>query len=334
MACRTPDVAVDYLIPARRRLEYRSYGSAGVAVHSTARGMCCCAPSADSTRWKRRLPLMQTTTRRRRDRATPAGPHTALSHWTTPIRTATAPTESRSCTTASSTTPSNCVARWSGRPCFGSEVDREVIAHLLERDWRPAVPLRCDPTRGRPTVRLVGSRRAGQGEDRVVVTAKGSPLVVAGSRFGTLRCPDLSLPADCPRTPHASARPAGPNSRAIQCGKCGRRNHRRNLPGHRRRCGIPFRGQSFGTTVCRRGCVETQGDYLPLGAVLSGWPAETRPYRVNRARHAGYCRRRRYGWPKYRGMRARGAHTVRIGDHDLNITDDTQQMPPWVRCRP
>jgi glucosamine--fructose-6-phosphate aminotransferase (isomerizing) len=80
---------------------------------------------------------------------------------------------------------------------FRSEVDSEVIAHLVELYRSPDIPLR-EAVR-RAVGRLSGSWAIAvlaEGDDHIVVTAHGSPLVVANSCVGRFAASDLSAIID------------------------------------------------------------------------------------------------------------------------------------------
>ena len=115
VACRGREHASDFLITALRRLEYRGYDSAGIAVTGSEPGRTQSPPAQSdaSRRWSPGSPPSGHRPGSESASGTPDGRPTAASRSRMPTRTWTAPARSRWSTTESSTTPQ------SSRPSSG-----------------------------------------------------------------------------------------------------------------------------------------------------------------------------------------------------------------------
>ena len=125
---------VPVLIDGLRRLEYRGYDSAGIAVVSD--GACRRAARAGKLANLEEVLVSESARRASTGSATRAGPRTAVRPKRTPTRTATAPAGSSSSTTASSRTISTSSGARGAGPRFVTETDTEVVAHLVEREMQ------------------------------------------------------------------------------------------------------------------------------------------------------------------------------------------------------
>ena len=141
-----PRQALPLILEGLRRLEYRGYDSAGVAVldgdgrpaHRQEGRARWPTSSGTSTRGGR-------PQRARRAWATPAGPPTAAPPTATPTRTPTVAARSPSSTTASSRTSPPLRHDLESRGVeMRSDTDTEVVAHLLGAAFADG------PTAGRP----------------------------------------------------------------------------------------------------------------------------------------------------------------------------------------
>ena len=131
-----PQQAQDVIIEGLRRLEYRGYDSAGIAlVHARFGGSISsdkrAGKLANLEKSMADTPLEAST----RASGTRAGPPTARPTIATPTPIWAQPAESRWSTTASSRTSPPCAPSWSatGHDLL-SETDTEVAAHLVERE--------------------------------------------------------------------------------------------------------------------------------------------------------------------------------------------------------
>ena len=123
---------VPVIIDGLKRLEYRGYDSAGIAVAGNGDGLQSAAPKASCAIWKKSSGSSRWTAPMAS--ATRAGPRTAVPPKKMPIRTATAPARSSSCITASSKITllfKNKLIEEGHK--FVTETDTEVIAHLVEK---------------------------------------------------------------------------------------------------------------------------------------------------------------------------------------------------------
>jgi glucosamine--fructose-6-phosphate aminotransferase (isomerizing) len=195
VACRTKSAALDYLIPALRRLEYRGYDSSGVGVHAADGG------GMQRFRAVGRLDELEKVLA---DYQGPALNGVGIGHtrWAT-----------HGGVTESNAHPhGDCAGRIlvvhngiienaaelrsileSKGHTFASDVDSEVIAHLVEGRTADGAEL---PAAVRDTVsQLTGSWAIAvlqQDTNRVVVAAHHSPLVVAHTDQGEFAASDVS----------------------------------------------------------------------------------------------------------------------------------------------
>ena len=172
--------ALEVVVDGLRRLEYRGYDSAGVAVLDTA------APGAGAARraqgrqagQPREGAAPSARCRAPSASATPAGRPTARPPTATPTRTSTAPARSRSSTTARSrTTSSSCVGPGAARA-------RAPLRHRHRGRRAPARgALRLGSDRGRPARQPAQRLQDLEGSFVLVVAHRDEPdLVVAARR--------------------------------------------------------------------------------------------------------------------------------------------------------
>ena len=174
--------AREVVIEGLRRLEYRGYDSAGIALVTGEDGRGEISSDKRAGKLANLEKAIEETPSRSRPPAsgTPAGPPTARPTTSTPTRTSVGSVGSRWCTTASSRTSPGCGRSSSGRarPAFGA--DTEVAAHLLETaleetgDLTSAMQAACRRLEGAFTLVAVDA----QDPDRVVAARRNSPLVV------------------------------------------------------------------------------------------------------------------------------------------------------------
>jgi glucosamine--fructose-6-phosphate aminotransferase (isomerizing) len=198
IACRTHGPAVDYLLAGLRRLEYRGYDSAGLAVRSV---------TGDVTRL-RAVGRVTALDHAVREWGGPVSGHAGVGHtrWAT-----------HGSVNEQNTHPhSDCSGRinlvhngiigdcerlrhalaLSGHQ-FSSEVDSEILCHLIEDqlvttgDLREAVHAALTP--------LIGSwalAAMDQKTGRIVVAAQRSPLLIAETAHGVFASSDIAAIAD------------------------------------------------------------------------------------------------------------------------------------------
>ena len=149
----------DILLDGLRRLEYRGYDSAGIAILDAGRPRACARALGKLANLEAgcATPRCRATSAS----ATPAGPPTASPRSATPTPIARA--RSRSSTTASSRTTARSARELEAAGARSlSETDTELIAHLIDdaprRGRRPRWPPCATPAR-----RLVGSYALGRG---------------------------------------------------------------------------------------------------------------------------------------------------------------------------
>ena len=177
--------AVEIILEGLKRLEYRGYDSAGVAVLGPE--------GLEVRRAAGRIKGLEGLLRERpvgglaSASATRAGPPTAVPPTRTPIRTPTARASSWSSTTGSSRTTCPSRSAWSAEGhVFRSETDTEVIAHLIERHLRDTP--RLDEATRRALRELRGSYAvvvlSTRAPDRLVAAKHGAGSVVVGLGAG------------------------------------------------------------------------------------------------------------------------------------------------------
>ena len=173
--------ARDVVIEGLRRLEYRGYDSAGIALVARRR-----ASSRDKRAGKlanlEKAHRGDTRCRRRRPASgTPAGPPTAPPTTSTPTRTSASTAGSPSCTTASSRTSPRCATSSSGpattcapRPTPRSPPTCSRASSTRAATSPTAMQQVCRRLEGAFTLVAVDA----QDPDRVVAARRNSPLVV------------------------------------------------------------------------------------------------------------------------------------------------------------
>jgi glucosamine--fructose-6-phosphate aminotransferase (isomerizing) len=194
VACHTRDAALDYLVPALERLEYRGYDSAGVAV-SAADG---------SLRLLRSVGKLEALKKVVAGYDGPRLNGTGIGH----TRWATHGVVSErnahphlSCNAGVAIVHNGIIDNagalrtelLSSGHRFESDVDSEVVAHLVERGLRAGLELL-------DAVSQAGRRLSGswaiaaleRASGRIVVTAHRCPLVVARSRHGDFAASDVA----------------------------------------------------------------------------------------------------------------------------------------------
>ena len=177
--------ALDVVIAGLKRLEYRGYDSAGVAVLGRRR----------ARRAPRRPGKLVNLEKELADRPLPAGTHRHRAHpvghprrrrpTPTPTRTSTTRAGSPSSTTGSSRTSPRCAPSWpSAGHELASETDTEVVAHLLAEEFSSCGDLAeamrqvCRRLEGAFTLVAVHADEP----DVVVGARRNSPLVVGRRR--------------------------------------------------------------------------------------------------------------------------------------------------------
>ena len=224
------------ILDGLRRLEYRGYDSAGIALIESRWHRDRCAPSVTSTRSSR--PRVRTGPRPTSVSATLAGRRTAGPARRTPTRTPTAAAGSPSSSTASSRTTRSCATSSPVRGhVFSSETDAEVVVHLIEEHIVPGLT---------EAVRTaVGSL---EGHYAFCAISADEPDIVVGTRN---ECP-LVVGVGEDEMFFASAIPAF----LAHTSKVGRARRRRRRHAPRRRRGV----------LRRRGLFAgPRGDHRPLG---------------------------------------------------------------------
>jgi len=194
VACRTRRPALDFLLPGLRRLEYRGYDSAGVAVHTT---------TGEVVR-VRSVGRLDSLERRIVSDAGPVLGGTGIGH--TRWATHGAVTEQNSHPHAGCGDEVHVVHNGIIENAdelrsdlalrghvFTSVVDSETVGHLVEEALHEGADLAeaVDKT----SARLVGSWALAvlrRGDPTVVVTAHRSPLVVAVNDAGTFAASDMT----------------------------------------------------------------------------------------------------------------------------------------------
>jgi glutamine---fructose-6-phosphate transaminase (isomerizing) len=198
IACRTHAPAIDYLLTALGRLEYRGYDSVGVAVQTT---------SGDVVRL-RTVGRVGALDRLLRDRTGPALDGVGIGHtrWAThgPATETNAHPHS-DCTGRISLVHNGIIenadrlrhALTTSGHRFATTVDSEVICHLIEDqleihgDLLGAVQAALTPLEGSWALAVLEERTG-----RVVVAAQRSPLLVAHTSHGDFAASDIAAVAD------------------------------------------------------------------------------------------------------------------------------------------
>ena len=198
VACRSHDLAVDYLLLALRRLEYRGYDSVGVAVRTNAGGLARLRTvgrvatldrlvsgwtgaelgevGIGHTRWATHGPVTEDNAHPHMDCTRRiALVHNGIIENAEPLRRALALSGHR----------------------FASSVDSEVLCHLIEDqldisgDLLDAVQTALVPLEGSWAIAVLEERTG-----RVVVAAQRSPLLVAHTRHGDFAASDIAAIAE------------------------------------------------------------------------------------------------------------------------------------------
>jgi glutamine---fructose-6-phosphate transaminase (isomerizing) len=198
IACRTHAPAIDYLLTALGRLEYRGYDSVGVAVQTT---------SGEVARF-RTVGRVGALDRLLRDRTGPALDGVGIGHtrWAThgPATETNAHPHS-DCTGRISLVHNGIIenadrlrhALTTSGHRFATTVDSEVICHLIEDqleiygDLLGAVQAALTPLEGSWALAVLEERTG-----RVVVAAQRSPLLVAHTSHGDFAASDIAAVAD------------------------------------------------------------------------------------------------------------------------------------------
>ncbi|AQA02550.1 glutamine--fructose-6-phosphate transaminase (isomerizing) [Mycobacterium sp. MS1601] len=198
IACRTHGPAVDYLLAGLRRLEYRGYDSAGLAVRSV---------TGDVTRL-RAVGRVAALDHAVQEWGGPVSGHAGIGHtrWATHGAVSEQNTHPHcDCSGRISLVHNGIIAdcerlrhalALTGHD-FSSEVDSEILCHLIEDqlaitgDLRDAVQMALTP--------LVGSwalAAMDQGTGSIVVAAQRSPLLIAETEHGVFASSDIAAIAD------------------------------------------------------------------------------------------------------------------------------------------
>jgi glucosamine--fructose-6-phosphate aminotransferase (isomerizing) len=198
VACRTHAPAIDYLLTALRRLEYRGYDSVGVAVQTTSGGIArfrtvervgaletlvsgWTGPALDGvgighTRWATHGPVSEQN----------AHPHSDCSGRISLVHNGIIDRSDRL----------RHALALSGHH-LNSDVDSEVLCHLIEDQLEISGDL-CDAVQAALTP-LDGSWALAvleQGTGRVVLAAQRSPLLVARTAGGVFAASDIAAVSD------------------------------------------------------------------------------------------------------------------------------------------
>ena len=198
VACRTPAPAIDYLLIALRRLEYRGYDSVGVAVQTT-RG--------DVVRL-RTVGRISDLGRAVRDWTGPELNGVGIGHtrWATHgPATKTNAHPHTDCTGRISLVHNGIIENADTLRCalmtsghhFATSVDSEVLCHLIEDqlnlsgDLLDAVETALTPLEGSWALAVLEERTG-----RIVVAARRSPLLIAHSGLGDFASSDIVAVAD------------------------------------------------------------------------------------------------------------------------------------------
>ncbi len=194
VACRREQSAFDFLVKGLRRLEYRGYDSAGVAV----------VPSSGGLPWVHRAVGRTADLEAGLDGGAPAAGGTGIGHtrWATHGEVSERNAHPhRDCTGRIALVHNGIIENaerlrgdLAGRGHrFASDVDTEVVAHLVEEAYREGGDLAA-AVHG-AVGRLEGSWAlavVAEGSDRVVVASHRSPLAVAQGPHGCYAASDIA----------------------------------------------------------------------------------------------------------------------------------------------
>ncbi len=198
IACRTHGPAVDYLLAGLRRLEYRGYDSAGLAVRSM---------TGDVARLRAvgRVSALDDAVR---EWGGPVSGHTGIGHtrWATHGPVSEQNTHPHGdCSGRISLVHNGIIGdcerlrhalALSGHR-FSSDVDSEILCHLIEdqlvttADLREAVEAALTPLLGSWALAVLDQRTG-----RIVVAARRSPLLIAQTEHGVFASSDIAAIAD------------------------------------------------------------------------------------------------------------------------------------------
>ena len=252
--------ALEVVIEGLRRLEYRGYDSAGVALIADGKLR---RPRSGPASWptsRPRWPSDPLPAGDDRHRAHPLGHPRRARTTATPTRTSTAPARSRSSTTASSRTSPQLRAELEERGHeLASDTDTEAVAHLLEEEYAStatAVDLAeamravCRRLEGAFTLVADARRRARRRRRR-------SPQLPAGRRPRRRR----ELPRLRRRRVHrAHPRGASSSARTRSSSCAGTASRSPTSTAARRRARVPRRLGPLGRREGRLRLLHAQGD--------------------------------------------------------------------------
>ncbi|MGB8407799.1 MAG: glutamine--fructose-6-phosphate transaminase (isomerizing) [Mycobacterium sp.] len=198
IACRTNESAIDYLLAALHRLEYRGYDSVGLAVTTVAGDIATV----------RTVGRVRALDRRVREWDGPAFGSVGIGHtrWATHGMVTEANAHPHMDCTGNICVVHNGIIENAGEQrealgasghTFSSTVDSEVLCHLVEEELRHCADLLEAVEKALVHVEgtwglAVLERHTGQ----LVVAANGSPLIVAHTSFGDFATSDIAAVAD------------------------------------------------------------------------------------------------------------------------------------------
>ena len=174
--------ACDIVVDALRRMEYRGYDSAGVALLDGHGGLTVRRRAGRLANLEAALGETDAAEpgRQHRPRATPAGPPTAGPPTATPTRTATPPERSRSSTTASSRTSRRCAPSWKP-PAWSSPA---TPTPRSPSTWSPGSTTTATPPETSPASVLAVLRRL-EGHFTLVFANADEPGTIVAARRST-----------------------------------------------------------------------------------------------------------------------------------------------------